>query len=423
MDKVLFIIYQPDYNFIKIIMIRQVKYIREIFIYSLKRFITSNNFNYSSVLCITTLLSLIPIIGLMLLTFSSIPLTKGYMEKSISFFIDNNISTLTPSLTPYLTEALNRMQEISLFTALFLISTALYMVYSVESAINSIWNVWIRRSGWRSLIIYLFILLVLPILLALSMTLSTYILSFQFLPEKIGKIISSYSLEYLTFILDILSSFIICFIFYQLLPNYKVKVKYSLIGAFCAMIGLIILKWLFKLYLSQYDTYALLYGAFASIPVFIIWLEIIWLTVLFGAEITHSLTFYCKKNDSKLADNLTHTIIWMKHIHEFNKREKTITFDNIRRIDNYQYSLNPKKLLWILIELKILTIGNNGNISICIDIEHKSLYEVIHMLPWSTPEDNQLPWGDPYLIEYCNYIKVLNCKWKELPDVGIKAIL
>ena len=80
------------------------------------------------------------------------------------------------------------------------------------------------------------------------------------------------------------------FIGYMLLPRRRVSVRYSLVAAFVAGIGFELLKFGFALYAKHLGvTYTNIYGAFAMIPIFLIWLYTAWLCFLFGAELSAAL--------------------------------------------------------------------------------------------------------------------------------------
>ena len=68
--------------------------------------------------------------------------------------------------------------------------------------------------------------------------------------------------------------------------------RHALIGAFAAAVIFEIMNRVFGFYISHFPTYKLVYGAFASVPIFLMWIYLSWMTILFGAEITASLSHW-----------------------------------------------------------------------------------------------------------------------------------
>ncbi len=84
---------------------------------------------------------------------------------------------------------------------------------------------------------------------------------------------------------------------YGVVPARRVEPRHAVIGGVVAGIGFEVAKRAFELYLQQVPTYALIYGAFATIPIFLVWLYVSWIVVLAGAVFTAMLPAYHAKPD------------------------------------------------------------------------------------------------------------------------------
>lgn len=73
---------------------------------------------------------------------------------------------------------------------------------------------------------------------------------------------------------------------YLVVPNRRIVLWHALVGAFCAGVAFEMAKRGFALYLQNVGTYTLIYGAFATLPIFLLWVYLSWLVVLAGATIT-----------------------------------------------------------------------------------------------------------------------------------------
>lgn len=168
----------------------------------------------------------------------------------------------------------------------FLLWTLISLLGNVEDSFNYIWGQKSGRSIWRKITDYTAMLLILPVLmlcasgisLLLSSTLRA-VFDFDFMTPVI-----SWLLEGLQFIMTILF-FTAAYI---LIPNTKVKFKNAFISGTIAGTAFLILQWLFvtgTLYVTRYNA---IYGSFAFIPLFLLWMQLAWVICLAGAVICYS---------------------------------------------------------------------------------------------------------------------------------------
>lgn len=170
-----------------------------------------------------------------------------------------------------------------------LLWSVIKLLGNIESAFNDIWKVRTPRPFSRRFSDYLAVTLFCPLFFAVSSSLSIFIVTQ----------ITRYSVEhgtwdtvspFLFFSFHVFPFFLACMLFtglYYILPNTKVPFKYALLGGVIAGISYQILQYIyinFQLGLSSYGT---IYGSFAAIPLFLIWLNGSWMITLFGAEIAY----------------------------------------------------------------------------------------------------------------------------------------
>ncbi len=167
-----------------------------------------------------------------------------------------------------------------------LLWTLISILGSVEDAFNSIWGIKEGRSFWRKVTDYLAIFLVLPVLMICGGGLSamfTTSLGYFFDYEILTPVINV--------ILDVASFVIVWLSFtgvYMMIPNTKVKFKNAFVAGIFAGTAFIILQWLFitgQIYVSKYNA---IYGSFAFLPLFLIWLQLVWVVTLSGAVICYA---------------------------------------------------------------------------------------------------------------------------------------
>ena len=169
---------------------------------------------------------------------------------------------------------------------IFMLYTVLMLVSNIEEAFNEIWQVKTSRSVFRTFTDYLAMFFVAPILIVLSSGISIFLATvanqmpdFLMLGTAVRWLIdlSPYFLMSLTFIA-----------LYIFMPNTKVKPSSVLVPGIIAGIAMQGLQFVYihsQMFLSSYNA---IYGSFAALPLFMLWLQISWTICLFGAELCYT---------------------------------------------------------------------------------------------------------------------------------------
>jgi membrane protein len=170
---------------------------------------------------------------------------------------------------------------------LILFYTIIKILSNIESAFNDIWGIKRSRSLGRKITDYLSIMLIGPVLLVLSSTVTVLISSGVIrVVEDIAylKIVSPgvfFLLGFLPYLsLWILFSFVFVFV-----PNTKIKLTSGILGGVIAGTLYHIFQWGYIHLQVGVAKYNAIYGSFAALPLFFVWMQLSWLIVLFGAEI------------------------------------------------------------------------------------------------------------------------------------------
>ena len=169
---------------------------------------------------------------------------------------------------------------------LFMLYTVLMLVSNIEEAFNEIWQVKTSRSVFRTFTDSLAMFFVAPILIVLSSGMSIFLATvadqmpdFMMLGSAVRLLLdlSPYVLMSLTFIA-----------LYIFMPNTRVKPMSALVPGICAGIAMQGLQFVYihsQIFLSSYNA---IYGSFAALPLFMLWLQISWTICLFGAELCYT---------------------------------------------------------------------------------------------------------------------------------------
>lgn len=247
----------------------------------IQRFFQDDCLYRASALTFTTLLALVPLMYITLSVVSFFPVSKHFINSIQNFIFENFVPATGKILQSYLHQFTAQTNQLPTWDLLFLLVTVFFMMLTIEDAMNLIWRAPQLRHSVRAILLYLSILWLTPVLLGLSLAASSYFLSLPFFQSHL---LSAFWLQMVPFLL----SFIGFSFFYMILPNCHVSFASGVVGGASAAILFEIAKHGFVFYLSQYNSYEQLYGALAVIPVFFMWLYVVWVITLLGAEISYA---------------------------------------------------------------------------------------------------------------------------------------
>jgi membrane protein len=187
-------------------------------------------------------------------------------------------------ITVYMEEfAANAVRLTTLGVGVLFVS-ALATMLTVDRSIHAIWRERRSRPLWISLIAYATLLLVSPLLIAVSVSVTTYLMALSTQVE-----VSRHAHSLLLQAVPALVSGIAFLLLYKLLPHRGVRWRDAVAGAAVACVLFEGAKEGFAIYVANVPGYNLLYGAFVALPFFLLWIYVSWLVVLFGAELTAAL--------------------------------------------------------------------------------------------------------------------------------------
>ena len=237
----------------------------------------------------TTLLSLVPLFTIVVALLSSLPFFEDVMVQVKIFLLLNLVPEIAGKIiTVYMEQfAANagRLTTVGL-GALFVMTLA--MLFTIDRSLNVIWRVERHRPAWLSVAGYVLLLALGPVLMGLSLWASTWLVATSL--EQVD--VSSQTQSAVLRLVPISVSALAFFLVYRIFPNRHVPWRHALAGGILAAVLFEAMKSLFAAYLRAVPTYNLVYGAFASIPIFLLWLYLAWLVVLFGAEFTAALAYW-----------------------------------------------------------------------------------------------------------------------------------
>ncbi len=253
-----------------------------------QRFLRHEAPQNAAALTYTSLLSLVPLMTVTLAVFSAFPVADRVYLMIQNFVFENFVPTSSELLQQYLSEFSAKASKLTGTGTALLILVALLMMANIDRALNAIWEVRAKRSFASKFLIYWAVLSLGPVLIGVSVVVTSYLVSLPILSEAA----SSGMGRQLLGLTPVLASALAFTMMYAVVPNRRVRLGHALIGGIFAAVLFEVAKRGFGVYITQFPTYQAIYGALATIPIFLVWLYLSWIVVLLGAEVTHCLSVY-----------------------------------------------------------------------------------------------------------------------------------
>jgi membrane protein len=240
----------------------------------------------------TTLLALVPLFTVALAAATAFPVFDQWIV-ALQRFITENLLPNTSAVTMVMEQVNAFTQNVGRLTAVGVVGfavTSVMLMLTVDNALNRIFRVYRRRSMLQNIFVYWAVITLGPVLVGASLS-ATYLAVRQSLGALQLDILQDAALGVLPFLFTCGALVLL----YGVVPARPVEWRHALVGGILAAAGFEIAKRAFALYLTRVTTYKLIYGAFATIPIFLVWLYLSWLVVLTGAIFTAMLPAYRTK--------------------------------------------------------------------------------------------------------------------------------
>jgi membrane protein len=236
----------------------------------------------ASSLTFTTLISLVPLVTVMLAVFSAFPMFASFQTALEKYFLqslvpDGIAKPVLGALTQFAAKAA-RLGTVGLGA---LVLTALAVMLTIDRAMNAIWRVPRPRPFAQRVLVYWATLTLGPLVLGVSLSLTSWALTAS--EGLVGAMPGSVSLLLQTLQFVLLAGGLAGLFHYM--PNTHVRWRHAIAGGVFAAAGLEMAKRALAWYVGMMPTYSTVYGAFATVPIFLLWIYVGWLIVLFGAVV------------------------------------------------------------------------------------------------------------------------------------------
>ena len=256
--------------------------------YVIKRCVDDRLSASAAALTYMSLFALVPLLTVTLSIASALPAAGNIEAKVDDFLLQFLLPESSTQVVEYLSTFIAQARSLTLFGVAILLITAILMLRNVERALNDIWRNQTNRKPLHSFLLYWAVLSLGPAAIGLGLGLRAFL--FATTNEWGG--LQQYGIEaMLVSLLPFMISTIGLTALYAAVPNCQVSLRHAFIGGIFAAITFTVARMAFTAVMAQ-SSYSLVYGAFATAPLFLLWIYITWIIVLLGAVITHGMSAY-----------------------------------------------------------------------------------------------------------------------------------
>lgn len=278
-------------------------------------------------LTFTTLLALVPVFAIIVALLSRAPFFEEVMVQIKIFLLMNLVPEIAGKIiTVYMEQFRANARGLTTLGIAVLFLTSIALMFTVDRSINAIWRVRRHRPFWISVLSYAVLLSIGPLLIGLSVSITTYLMSLSgqvHVPRPAHAVLLQ--------AVPMSASAVAFTLLYRLVPNRRVPWRHAIAGGVLAAVVFELAKEIFAFYVAHVPGTSVVYGAFAAIPFFFLWIYVSWLIVLFGAELTASLDYWKGAKWKRIGDGLVRfgDAVSVARL-LFEARGKPVSFERIR---------------------------------------------------------------------------------------------
>ena len=236
----------------------------------------------ASSLTFTTLISLVPLVTVMLALFTAFPMFSRFQGALQQYFLQSLVpDNIAKPVLMALTQFAGKANKLGSAGLIFLGITALALMFTIDRTLNAIWRVPKPRPMAQRVLVYWAALTLGPLLLGASLSLTSYAVSASRglvgeLPGLLGWVLGL--LQFVLLATGMAGLF-------RFVPNTHVRWSHAAAGGLFVALGFELAKRGLAWYVGMVPTYSMVYGAFATLPILLLWVYLGWVIVLLGAVI------------------------------------------------------------------------------------------------------------------------------------------
>ena len=254
-----------------------------------RRFVEDRCLMVAGSLAYTSLLALVPLFAVTIALTVQIPQVRDFILQVKDFILKNLLPEVGGRIMGvYMEEFAQNAAHLKLIGLVLIFVAAIALMFTIDGAFNHIWRAKQRRNWWKRLAAYLSVLTLGPLLIGASLTVTSYVVHWTRKFDRVLPLLDDGLLIVIPFAFTAAALILA----YRAIPNRYVPTRHAIFGGVFAAILFELVKHLFVAYIVRVPTYNLVYGTFASVPIFLLWLFCCWVVALIGAEVTATISYF-----------------------------------------------------------------------------------------------------------------------------------
>jgi membrane protein len=339
-----------------------------------------------------TLFALVPLMTVTYSMLSIIPAFQGLGEDLQEVIFSYVVPEAGLELLDYLQHFSDQARRLTVVGVIFLGVSAYLMLVNIEKNFNAIWGISKGRQGIANFLLYWAVLSLGPLLLGIGLAMSTYLMSLRlFMGEYAVFGVVTWLFQFVPLLLTAMAFTLL----FAAVPNCRVPINHALIGGVVTAICFEILKALFGWFVAN-SAVASIYGAFAVVPLFLLWINLTWMVVLAGAVLVRSIgTYQILMRDRGYPDLLASLVVLWQF---YQCSLKGCSLNDAQLLRLGLSSEQWQRIRTVLVNGNIIVATQQGDLVLCRELHQLTLgqlSQMLHIPPQFPAQDEKLkhmPW-------------------------------
>lgn len=335
----------------------------------------------------TTMLSIVPIFTVLLMILSTVPALASVRAQIYSVIYSNLVPQSSVQVSQYINDFAEKSANLTAIGVMVLFVTTIMTLTTIEKAFNQIWRIEDRSGGFKSIIRYWTIVTLGPLVLGTAFIVSSTVQSLSFLNREVAGygIDWSFWVQAATMIVT-MTGFIGM---YWFIPKARVPIKNAAFAGIFVTIIFELLKHTFGVVMSNFTSYEAIYGAFAALPIFLLWIYLSWNLILLGVEISYTLTIFETK-EVYPRHPLFSLLDMLNLVYRHHQVGDSVTEQQLRDVLGRKELPKWYTYLNYLQDSDLVAVTEHDNYVLKKDLSHMSLWDFYRTLPYPLPIKDEL---------------------------------
>ncbi|ARM30690.1 hypothetical protein B9H02_04340 [Prosthecochloris sp. HL-130-GSB] len=336
-------------------------------------------------LAFQTLLSLVPLLAVILSVLRVSPVFDSFRLYVEEFIFENFVPASGEIARDYLWQFIDKASSVPTIGGIFLFVIALFLISTIDHTINQIWEIHAPRKFFEGFTLYWTVLTLGPIFIGTSLVATSYVWYHFFMHGPLADMQTRILLT-----LPVLNSFLAFFLLYILVPKTRVKFVHALSGAVLATLLFELSKKWLSFYVTNLATFEHIYGALSVIPLLFLWIYLIWVVLLTGAEFVYSLGAgkTALSSSTRRAGGLEALYAALSVLHVLDKARQSGRLADWKTFNRASAGLGADELRLVIDALRqagVIHKTSEGAFAISSDLHTLTLYDLYTSLPPGLP--------------------------------------